>query len=107
MNWDHIEQSVLAHWRALGSFRARHVAIAHGAHARLAATPYVFSRIDGDDRVVVALDVPAGGTLPLGTVFAEGQSLRDAYTGAAYVAHEGKITVAVASRLVLLERMAR
>ncbi|HWU89877.1 MAG TPA: alpha-amylase family glycosyl hydrolase, partial [Kofleriaceae bacterium] len=44
MNWDAIDQAVLAHWRALGAFRARHVAIARGVHARLAERPYVFSR---------------------------------------------------------------
>jgi len=31
MNWDHVDEAVLAHWRALGSFRARHVALAIGA----------------------------------------------------------------------------
>ncbi|TMQ07883.1 MAG: alpha-amylase [Deltaproteobacteria bacterium] len=106
MNWDAIDQKVLGHWRALGSFRARHVAVARGVHARLQPAPYVFSRIDGDDRVVVALDVPAGATLALGTVFADGQALRDAYTGAAYTARGGKVTAAAASRAVLLERVA-
>jgi alpha-amylase len=81
--------------------------VAHGAHARLAASPYVFSRINegDDDRVVVALDVPAGATIPLGAVFTEGQALRDAYTGTVYLAHGGAVTVAKASRAVLLERV--
>jgi alpha-amylase len=107
MNWDHIDQGVLAHWRALGSFRARHVALARGVHARLAAAPYAFSRIDGDDRVVVALDVPAGAAIPVAPVFAEGEALRDGYTGTAYVVHAGKVSVAAASRAVLLERVTR
>jgi hypothetical protein len=79
MNWDTIDKTVLTHWRTLGSFRQRHVAIAHGVHARLAASPYVFSRVDGVDRVVIALDVPAGATLPVAPVFAEGERLRDGY----------------------------
>lgn len=110
MNWDHIDPAVLRHWRALGSFRARHVAVAHGVHARLSASPYVFSRVDPEgqgDRVVVALDVPAGASLPLGTVFAEGEALRDAYTGTDYTVHGGNLTVAAASRAVLLERVGR
>jgi alpha-amylase len=109
MNWDHVDQTVLTHWRALGGFRARHVAVAHGVHARLSASPYVFSRVDpapNDDRVVVALDVPAGAALPVAPVFADGQALRDAYSGAAYVARGGVVTVAAASRAVLLERVA-
>jgi alpha-amylase len=112
MNWDHIDQAVLAHFRALGSFRARHVALAHGVHARLAAQPYVFSRIDAepggrDDRVVVALDVPAGAAIPVAPVFADGQALRDAYTGMDYVVHHGSIAIARASRAVLIERETR
>jgi len=111
MNWDHVDQAVLAHWRALGSFRARHVALARGVHARLApAHPYVFSRVDAPDgphgradRVVVALDVPAGAVIPVAPVFAEGDALHDGYAGTAYVVHRGSITVARASRVVLLE----
>jgi alpha-amylase len=106
MNWDHVDDAVLAHWRALGSFRARHVAIARGVHARLSTSPYVFSRIDGADRVVVALDVPAGAKLAVAPVFADGQTLRDAYTGTAYVVARGAVTVAAAARVVLLERAA-
>ena len=111
MNWDQVDQAVLTHWRALGAFRARHVAIAHGVHARLAASPYVFSRVDGprpdDDRVVVALDVPAGASIPVAPVFADGQALRDGYTGATYVVRGGAVAVAGAGRAVLLERVAR
>jgi alpha-amylase len=110
MDWDRVDPAVLAHWRALGSFRARHVALARGAHARLSAAPYAFSRIDvgpgRDDRVVVALDVAAGARLPLGSVFGEGQPLRDAYTGAAYTVHAGAVTIARPGRVVLLERVA-
>ena len=108
MNWDHVDEAVLAHWRALGSFRARHVALARGVHTRLgAARPYVFSRVDAehDDRVIVALDVPAGAALPLAPVFSDGQALRDAYSGDAYVVHGGSVTIATARRVVLLERV--
>jgi len=103
MPWDHVDQAVLAHWRALGRFRARHVALARGVHTRLSAAPYAFSRIDGADRVVVALDVPAGASVPVAPVFADGQSLHDAYAGATYVVRGGAVTIARASRVVLLE----
>jgi alpha-amylase len=111
MNWDHVDDAVLRHWRALGSFRARHVAIAHGVHARLAASPYVFSRVDGTgpnaDRVVVALDVPAGASIPVAPVFADGERVRDAYTGTAYTVRGDKVAVTAASPAVLLERVQR
>jgi len=108
MNWDRIDQAVLAHWRALGAFRARHVAIAHGVHARLALEPYVFSRVDAerDDRVVVALDVRAGVAIPLADVFRDGDTLRDAYTGTSYVVKGGAVTVTAPTAAVLLERTA-
>src|ERR1044071_8362697 len=106
MNWDHIDQAVLTHWRALGSFRHRHVAIAHGWPAGLAARPYVFSRVDGEDGVVVALDVPAGAAIRVAPVFAEGEAVRDGYSGAAYAVHSGAVAVAAAARAVLLERVA-
>jgi alpha-amylase len=111
MNWDGMDEAVLRHWRALGSFRARHVAIAHGVHTRLAASPYVFSRVDGpgpnDDRVVVALDAPAGASIPVAPVFADGTALRDGTTGARYVVRGGAVVVASPGRAVLLERVAR
>jgi alpha-amylase len=107
MNWDSIDQAVLAHWRLLGSFRRRHVAIARGVHARLAEHPYAFSRIDGADRVVIALDVPAGSHVPVGGAFAEGAAVRDGATGASYVVHGGAVTIPAAGRAVLLESQAR
>jgi alpha-amylase len=111
MPWDRIDPAVLAHWRALGRFRARHVAIAHGAHARLSAQPYAFSRIDPGpegtaDRVAVAIDAPAGAVIPLAAVFSDGERLRDAYSGARYAVRNGSIAIGRASRVVLLERAA-
>jgi len=107
MNWDRVDPAVLAHWRALGSFRARHVAIARGVHARLAAAPYTFSRIDGDDRVVIALGVAAGAAVRVAPVFADGEPVRDAVTGAGYVVRGGAVAIGAAGRAVLLERVVR
>jgi alpha-amylase len=104
MNWDHVDEAVLRHWRALGSFRRRHVAIAHGEHARIATSPYVFSRIDGSDRVVVALDVPAGSAIRVAPVFADGETVRDGYGGSAYTVTGGAIRIPAAARAVLIER---
>ncbi|MEO7730802.1 MAG: alpha-amylase family glycosyl hydrolase [Kofleriaceae bacterium] len=106
MPWDHgatVDAAVLSHWRTLGSFRARHVAVAHGVHARLSAKPYVFSRVDATDKVVIGLEVPAGAVLPVAPVFAEGESLADPYSGKTYVVHGGTVTIDRAARAVLLE----
>jgi alpha-amylase len=105
MNWNSIDTALLAHWRKLGNFRARHVALARGAHQMLADTPYVFSRIDAasGDRVVVAWNVSGPQQLPVGSVFAEGERLRDAYSGQTAVVRNGRVTIN-AQRWVLLER---
>ncbi|WP_019559432.1 MULTISPECIES: alpha-amylase family glycosyl hydrolase [Caldimonas] len=105
MNWDRIDAALLEHWRKLGTFRARHVAIARGMHEQLQAEPYVFSRIDrtSGDRVVVALAAPGPVSLPVGQVFREGERLRDAYTGQSVAVRNGQVSLE-AGRVVLLER---
>jgi alpha-amylase len=107
MPWDHADAAVLSHWRTLGSFRARHVAVAHGVHARLSAQPYVFSRVDGDDKVVIGLEVPAGASLPVAPVFADGQTVFDPYSETRHVVRNGTVTIERAARAVLLEATAR
>lgn len=114
MNWDALDESggeaaaLLEHWRTLGRFRAAHPAVGAGAHARLQAEPYVFSRtLDHDgvnDRVVVAIDLPAGEkTVPVGDVFADGQGVVDAYTGTTATVAAGAVTLDTPSPIVLLE----
>jgi len=105
MNWNSIDHALLTHWRKLGNFRARHVALARGAHQMLSDTPYVFSRIDATsgDCVVVAWNVTGPQELPVTGVFTEGERLRDAYSGQTAVVRNGHVTMD-AQRWVLLER---
>ena len=108
MNWASPDAAVLEHWRKLGVFRARHVALARGAHAKLADAPYTFSRSTGDDKVVVAL---GAGNAPLkvkvGAAFADGTALRDAYTGASAKVEGGEVAVTPHARGVVLLEVAR
>ncbi len=61
MNWSTTEAAVLDHWKKLGDFRKRHLAVGAGAHQRLAspAGSYAFSRSTGSgagaDQVVVVM----------------------------------------------------
>jgi len=106
MNWSTMDEPLLAHWRKLGRFRARHVALARGEHVKLSDAPYAFSRIDAPtgDRVVVAMDTTGGTvTLPVGVAFADGELLRDAYGGATAIVSGGTVTLP-AQAWVLLER---
>ncbi|WP_375192431.1 alpha-amylase [Marinobacter sp.] len=58
MNWAAIEgnevSDILQHWRKLGQFRERHPAVGAGKHKLISQQPYVFSRTQGDDTVVIA-----------------------------------------------------
>ncbi|HJV62813.1 MAG TPA: alpha-amylase family glycosyl hydrolase [Albitalea sp.] len=105
MNWSSIDQAVLAHWRKLGTFRARHVALARGAHHKLADAPYAFSRIDAatGDRVVVALNASGRISIAVAGVFGNGQWLHDAYSDQRVQVTDGTITLDAAGT-VLLER---
>lgn len=57
MNWQEVagkRASLVAHWRTLGQFRARHPAIGAGSHMPLALDQgYGFVRQRGDDKVIV------------------------------------------------------
>lgn len=108
MNWGELERGghtaeVLRHWRLLGQFRRAHPAVGAGVHRLLQATPYVFSRTLGADRVVVALGQGSGArTIPVGDAFPDGTTLRDAYSGAEGIVIAGKVTIATGFDVVLL-----
>jgi alpha-amylase len=106
MNWVNPDAKVLAHWRKLGTFRARHRALANGEHKLLGEAPYTFSRMEpiGGDRVVVAMGAKGEVSLPVTGVFADGETLRDAYTGRTAKVTSGKVTLQ-AEQYVLLERV--
>jgi alpha-amylase len=106
MNWSKPDAAVLEHWRKLGAFRARHVALARGEHQKLGDAPYAFSRVDAasGDRVVVALGVAAGTKVAVAQVFDEGRSLRDAYSGRRLTVKGGAVDIDTAAPAVLLER---
>jgi alpha-amylase len=106
MNWDSIDADVLAHWRKLGQFRARHVALAKGEHRKLSDTPYVFARVHPADKVVVGLGLTGGAPvqLPVQGVFADGDRVRDAYGGGLATVAAGRVQITPDARgVVLLE----
>ncbi|MGL5111462.1 MAG: alpha-amylase family glycosyl hydrolase, partial [Flavobacterium sp.] len=113
MNWDDIKtnpetQKTLAHWQKLGQFRKNHPAIGAGVHQQISATPYVFSRQyskdNYTDQVVVALDVkPGKKEIPVGTIFKNGITVRDAYSNKTAKVKNGKVTIDSNFTFVLLE----
>ena len=104
MNWASMDAGLLEHWRKLGQFRLRHVALARGVHTKLASSPYVFSRVDAasGDKLVAATGAKGEISIPVGEVFTEGAALVDAYTGREAIVAGGKVQLN-AEGVVLLE----
>jgi len=108
MNWgdQKVNAKVRTHWAKLGKFRQAHPAIGTGEHKKLADAPYTFSRVRGDDKVVVALDVKLGQPVDIsvGGVFANGAKVKDAYSGASYTVKEGVVHTSGKSATILLSQ---
>lgn len=118
MNWEELEQNVArdgykvaevrAHWAKLGLFRKAHVAVGAGVHQQLSAKPYVFKRTYDKnglrDKVVVALDLPTDkpATIKLGGVFADGQKVKDYYSGKTAVVRGGSVNFGTKNAVVLI-----
>jgi alpha-amylase len=112
MNWGDLDNGertahILRHWRKLGRFRRAHPAVGAGAHRRLQAQPYIFSRVldtNGvHDRVLVAMDQGEGAKIiPVFDVFPDGAELVDAYSGTKGTVRNGRIMLATAFGLLLL-----
>ncbi|MBL8353035.1 MAG: alpha-amylase [Burkholderiaceae bacterium] len=106
MNWDGIDTALLAHWRKLGQFRARHVAIAKGTHRKLADAPYTFARVHASDRIVAAVGASGSVKLTVQGVFADGTRVRDAYSGSVTSVAAGAVELTADTRgVVLLEAL--
>lgn len=103
MNWDSINETVLVHYRKLGTFRKEHPAIAIGEHEKISGSPYTFSRIYKDDKVVICMPEKAGDyTVKVGDVFQEGEWIKDAYSGNMYQVSAGSIAVTCDNNAPLL-----
>lgn len=114
MNWEELKQNaqregykvgaVRQHWSKLGLFRQAHLAVGAGAHEKLADKPYTFKRVLGEDKVVVALDVPTGQPVDITVrgVFPDGTRLKDGYTGASYTVRNGAVRTNGKASTILL-----
>lgn len=118
MNWDELAQNtardgyrvgdVYAHWSKLGQFRRAHVAVGAGVHQQLQAKPYIFKRTYDKngvrDKVVVALDQPTdkASKIKVFGVFANGQKVRDYYSGKTAVVRGGTVDFGTRNATVLI-----
>ena len=118
MNWEELAANaqrpsykvgdLRAHYSRLGKFRQAHPAVGAGVHQQISAKPYTFSRIykngADSDRVVVALDLPQDqpSAISVGGVFADGQTVRDYYSGKTAKVANGKVTFDARNSVVLI-----
>lgn len=107
MNWDSIDESILSHWQKVGQFRSEHIAVGAGTHTKLSESPYTFSRVydkNGvSDKVVISLPGKSGSCkVDCGTIFDEGASVIDYYTGNEYVVSDGTVDVTAGDNGVVL-----
>lgn len=114
MNWQDQEnkatQDLLQHWQKIGRFRQRHLSVGAGKHWQHKQTPYVFSRVlntaEHKDEILVVLNTNTGKkTTSVYQIFAEGETLRDAYSGETATVSDGKITINSPATLLLLEAL--
>ena len=115
MNWDAIQNNlltkeVLAHWSRLGKFRANHPAVGAGTHQLISSSPYSFSRslTKGiyTDKVVIGLELTKGNkSILVGNIFANGENVRDAYSGKTAVVKNGTITIDTDYEILLIEKL--
>ncbi|WP_419095539.1 carbohydrate binding domain-containing protein [Alkalihalobacterium alkalicellulosilyticum] len=107
MNWDSINENVLAHWRIMGQFRNNHIAIGAGEHKQISSNKgYAFSRTYNkagqEDSVVAVISANGSTIVDVSTVFANGEQVRDFYTGNVSEVQNGQVTFNAHSNGVIL-----
>jgi alpha-amylase len=110
MNWDSIDEDILTHFRKLGSFRNRNVAVGAGAHRKLMDEPYTFTRSYEEDglsnRVVVVLDAAGETETDVSGIFSDGDIVRDAYSGDVKKVEGGKVSFTPDQNgIILMEKL--
>lgn len=111
MNWSSINTTVLSHWQKLGQFRNNHLSVGAGSHAQIAASPYTFSRTYNKNGIQDSVVVVTGATgtvqVNVSSVFDDGATVRDAYTGNSVIVSDGKaVFTAHANGVILIEQTA-
>lgn len=110
MNWSDIQynaatKKLLQHYQKLGQFRANHPAVGAGTHQMISSSPYLFTRVYENDRVLVGLDLRSGiKEIDIQGFWENGTRIRDAYSGKTVKVNNGKVTLDTEYSIVLLEK---
>ena len=110
MNWDSIDESILAHFSKIAGFRRRNLAVGAGTHLEISNAPLTFVRqleVSGTrNTVMVVLGQTTPTELDVSKAFPDQATVRDAYTMAAYTVKYGRISLRPDEEgIVLLEEL--
>ena len=110
MNWEDIDEDLLAHFRKLGTFRNRNISVGAGEHTKISDEPYVYMREydrNGlENTVMIYEGEPGEITLKVSDAFKDNAMIRDAYTDDTYTVKGGEITLKVHEKgIALLEEI--
>jgi type I pullulanase len=107
MNWNSFDQNVSGHWKKLGQFRNKHIAVGAGQHTEIQSTKgFAFSRVykkdSYTDKVVCVIQAAGPTSVTVSNVFSDGTKVKDAYTGALASVTNGQVTFTPGSAGVIL-----
>ncbi len=99
MNWNSIDEGVLAHWQKVGTFRNHHVAVGAGANTALTASAgtafaRTYSKGGVDDKIVAVVDAGSGSdvTIDVSGIFEDGTTLVNTYDETTDTVSGGTVT---------------
>ncbi|MCI6652078.1 MAG: alpha-amylase family glycosyl hydrolase [Ruminococcus sp.] len=99
MNWDSLDQTVLAHWQKVGQFRNDHVAVGGGSNTMLSATNGVafartYDKNGVSDKVAAVIGASSNAdiTLDVSSIWSDGQQLMNTYDQSSAIVTDGKVT---------------
>jgi alpha-amylase len=100
MNWDSVDEEVLAHWQKVGTFRSNHIAVGAGSHKSLTSTSgAAFERLYNKNNVtdkvlcVVGADANTNVKITVDTEnYPNGTILYNAYDGSTAKVRNGAVT---------------
>ena len=99
MNWDSMDETVLAHWQKVGTFRNNHIAVGAGTNTTVTTTSgHAFTRTyasgDVKDRVAFCIAAAANTdvTIDVSNVWSDGDSVVNYYDSSSAVVTNGKVT---------------
>ena len=99
MNWDSLDQTVLAHWQKVGQFRHDHVAVGGGSNTMLSATNGVafartYDKNGISDKVAAVIGASSNTdiTLDVSSIWSDGQQLMNTYDQSSAIVTDGKVT---------------